>query len=286
MKVSVIIPVYNREEMVLNAVTSVLSQDFKDLECIVLDDGSTDSSLQTVNSIQDSRLRVFSSENRGVSAARNMAISKAQGDYIALLDSDDVWLPQKLEVQLNYMCRNGYEISQTDETWMRQGKKVKKGRRNKKIEGWIFKESLETCLISPSCTVFSRKIWERCGPFDELMPAYEDFDLWIRICRNYPIGFIPEELTIRNGGRTDQLTSLVSYPDIYRMYAMLKLFRSSDVTFEQREMIKTELECKLGYYSGGCIKRGKESEVQKIGKLVQDILEDNGCEPEEILQVI
>lgn len=281
--VSVIIPVYNREEMVRLAIESVLAQDYRDLECIVYDDGSTDSSFDVAGSVDDSRVRVFSGDNLGVSAARNRAIAKASGDYIALLDSDDVWLPEKLGIQLDYMRSNGFDICQTDETWMRQGKKVKKGKRNRKVEGWLFRQSLETCLISPSCTVFSRSFWERCGPFDERMPAYEDYDLWIRGCRHYPVGLVREDLTVRNGGRPDQLTSRVRYPDLYRMYAILKLLRESELSMEQREAALEELERKLGFYTGGCRKRGREQHAEQVASLVSEIVENPEICPETLL---
>lgn len=286
MKVSVIIPVYNREEMIINAVSSVLDQNFSDLECIVFDDGSTDTSFEAVRSISDSRLKVFSGCNGGVSAARNRAIAKAEGDYIALLDSDDTWLPEKLLVQLEYMDKNGYKISQTDETWFRNGKKVKKGKRNRKIEGHIFDDSLQTCLISPSCTVFSREVWDKFGPFDELMPAYEDFDLWINICRYYPIGLINEELTVRNGGREDQLTSKVLFPDLYRIYALLKLFKKNDLSVSEFEAVNQEIDRKLGYFCGGCIKRGRDEYALKVSELVTKIKGNPESDPSSLLKFI
>ncbi|WP_051295138.1 glycosyltransferase family 2 protein [Maridesulfovibrio bastinii] len=286
MKVSVIIPVYNREEMVINAVSSVLDQSFSNLECIVFDDGSTDASREAVDSISDPRLKVFSGANGGVSSARNRAISKADGEYIALLDSDDTWLPDKLDIQLEYMAENGYEISQTDEAWFRNGKKVKKGKRNRKIEGRIFDNSLQTCLISPSCTVFSREIWDKFGPFDELMPAYEDFDFWINICRYYPIGLIDKELTVRNGGREDQLTSKVLFPDIYRIYALLKLLKKTDLSVSEFEAVSQEIERKLGYFCGGCFKRGRDEYALKVSELVTEIKENPESEPSELLEFL
>lgn len=286
MKVSVIIPVYNRANMIAEAVSSVLTQTYTDLECIVYDDGSTDGSYDAASSIVDERLKVLTGRNRGVSTARNRAVEESKGEFIAFLDSDDLWLPEKLSRQIEYMESGNYLISHTDEAWMRNGRRVKKGKRNRKIEGWIFKESLATCLISPSCTVISRKVWDECGCFDEKMPAYEDFDLWIRICMKYPVGLINDELTIRNGGREDQLTSRIGYPDLYRIYSMLKLLKYSGLPRVRRNEIEDEIERKLGYFCSGSLKRGKQQDADVVQKTVRQVMVDSLLDPLTVLDMI
>ena len=116
--VSIILPTYNRAEFIGKALDSVLAQTYGNWECVLIDDGSTDHTRDVLAAFDDSRIRFFRQENRGVSGARNAGIAACRGDVIALLDSDDEWLPAKLETQLSYMRANGYEICQTEEIWI------------------------------------------------------------------------------------------------------------------------------------------------------------------------
>ncbi len=122
MKVSIIIPTYNRAHLVKRAIYSVLNQTFKNFELIVVDDGSQDNTKEVLESIDDLRVKIIFQENRGVSAARNKGIYESSGDIIALLDSDDEWLEDKLKVHLRFHIEGGFEISQTEEIWIRGGK--------------------------------------------------------------------------------------------------------------------------------------------------------------------
>ncbi|CCO24980.1 glycosyltransferase family 2 protein [Maridesulfovibrio hydrothermalis] len=284
-EVSVIIPTFNRADMVALAVSSVLKQSFKNFECIVVDDGSTDDTLRQLGLIDDNRLKLLYQENKGVSAARNVAISEAGGDYIALLDSDDQWVETKLERQLVFMKSKGLEISQTDEIWMRKGKRVNQCKKHEKPEGFFFERSLSMCMVSPSCVMFSREFWDAVGPFDENMPACEDYDLWIRAGLRFPIGLLKDRLTIKYGGRPDQLSNSVSCLDLYRMYAILKLLAGGELNADSRKLALKELERKAGYFAGGCRKRGKDDQAQKIEQLVKAAMEGHKINPAEILGV-
>ena len=127
--VSVIIPTYNRGWIVRDAIDSVLGQTYADVELIVVDDGSTDRTPDILNSYGD-RLRVIRQANQGVSAARNRGIDNTSGPLIALLDSDDIWLPKKLAVQIDFFKRNPAALScQTEEIWIRYGLRVNPGKR-------------------------------------------------------------------------------------------------------------------------------------------------------------
>ncbi|MFW6388347.1 MAG: glycosyltransferase family 2 protein, partial [Desulfohalobiaceae bacterium] len=150
MLVSVIIPTYNRGHWLPRAMYSVLEQSYSSLELIVVDDGSTDQTPSILQKIADSRFIYLRQQNQGVAAARNLGIKKAKGEYIALLDSDDLWLLQKLQMQLEFTLQGGWQITQTDELWFRQGVRVNPGLRQQKRAGWIFEPSLELCLVSPS----------------------------------------------------------------------------------------------------------------------------------------
>ncbi|HAS88827.1 MAG TPA: glycosyl transferase [Desulfovibrio sp.] len=282
-KVSVIIPTYNRAERVCRAIDSVLAQKFTDFECLVVDDGSTDDTVARLAEYIDPRLKGLIRQNGGVSAARNFGIANSNGEFIALLDSDDEWVPDKLKKQIPFMENGGFEISQTDEIWIRKGKRVNQCKKHEKPEGMFFHRSLEMCMVSPSCVSFSRKFWDELGPFDEDMPACEDYDLWIRAGIKYPVGLLRERLTIKHGGRPDQLSNSVGCLDLYRMYAIVKLLQSTGLSDDERDMALSELQRKAVYYIGGCRKRGREEEAARVERQIEDIVSGKKVIPSGIL---
>ena len=221
--------------MVRDAVRSVLEQTWRDLELVVVDDGSTDKTPETLARFDDPRLTVVSTPNRGVSAARNTGIAQSRGQMIALLDSDDHWLPDKLEIQAAYMKEQGLDICQTEEIWIRRGKRVNPGKKHAKPEGRFFEKALEMCLVSPSCVMFTRKYWELEGPFDETMPACEDYDLWLRTLLRHPVGLVRKALTVKRGGRPDQLSMSVPNLDLYRIYAIIKVLEAGNPADKERD---------------------------------------------------
>jgi len=201
MLVSVIIPVHNRAATIQRATASVLAQEDVNLEVLVVDDASTDGTLHVLRTIQDPRLRILRQpRNLGVSAARNLGLAKAQGQMLALLDSDDWWLPGKMTRHLDYHCAGPWRISQTDEIWIRQGRRVNPKHKHAKPEGWFFAQALQACLISPSCVLFDRDFWSEVGPFDETLPACEDYDLWLRTLIRPPVGLYRGKLVCKTGG--------------------------------------------------------------------------------------
>jgi len=265
--VSVILPTYNRAEFIGKALDSVLAQTHGNWECVIIDDGSTDDTDAVLATYGDPRFVRLRQANQGVSGARNTGIAACRGEVMALLDSDDEWLPTKLATQLDYMRANNYEISQTEEIWIRGGKRVNQPARYAKPEGWFFDRSLEMCLISPSCTMFTRSAWERIGPFDVDMPSCEDYDMWLRACLDYPVGLVRERLTVKHGGREDQLSVCVPCADKHRIRALVKLLQSRKLDENQRDMALDSLGQKVGIYMQGCEKRGKSDEAKRVWNL-------------------
>ena len=266
--ISVVIPAHNRSESALRAVNSVLRQTYTNLEVILVDDGSTDCTSADLSGLHDSRVVLLKQENQGVSSARNLGIERSAGDFIALLDSDDVWQKDKLQKQMDFMRKGGWEIAQTGETWIRRGKRVNPKIRHAKRAGWIFAPSLELCLVSPSCVMFTRSCWEQVGPFDPGLPACEDYDLWLRCSLFYPVGLVPGELVYKYGGHSDQLSRKIIGLDLYRIYSLCKLLADFDLTREQNFLAFSELKSKLRVYIQGCVKRGKQEEAQRIREYV------------------
>lgn len=265
--VSIILPTYNRAGFLPAALDSVLAQTWRHWELVVIDDGSTDETGTVLDQYDDPRLVRLRQENRGVSAARNMGIRASSGSLIALLDSDDQWLPDKLEKQLAYMRRHSYDICQTDEIWIRNGRRVNQKHKYAKPEGWFFEESLKMCLISPSCTMFTRRAWADIGPFDEAMPSCEDYDMWLRACLRYPVGLVAEPLTVKHGGRPDQLSNCVPCADEHRIRALLKILQGGALDARQRDAVLAELERKVAIYAQGCEKRGRTEDAQRVWNL-------------------
>lgn len=156
--VSVVIPTFNRGWILQAAVDSVLAQTFRDFELIVVDDGSTDDTAEILMSYGPA-LRVVRQGNAGVSAARNAGIRSAKGALIAFLDSDDRWLPDKLGCQVDFFnARPDAVICQTEEIWIRNGKRVNPKKIHAKPAGHIFKASLALCLVSPSAVMLRRSL--------------------------------------------------------------------------------------------------------------------------------
>lgn len=269
---SVIIPVYNRHHPVREAIESVLCQTFSDFELIVVDDGSTDGTSAIADEYRG-RIAYARREHRGVSAARNAAIAISSGPWLAFLDSDDRWLPEKLSRQADYIRRNpAVMIHQTDEQWIRRGRPVNPRLRHLKREGDIFAASLGLCLISPSATVLSRRCFERYGPFDENLPACEDYDLWLRITAREWVGFIPEKLVVRHGGHEDQLSGRYPAMDRFRIYAIAKLLAcGGPLTEEQRRHAAAAALEKTRILMEGARKRERRAFAENLRSLAAKI---------------
>lgn len=255
-RISVIIPVFNRERCVACAVRSVLDQEFSDFELIVVDDGSTDDTPRVLSAFP--QIRVIRTENRGVSAARNLGVSHAKGDLIAFLDSDDLWLPQKLRVQADFMEKTpNCLICQTEETWIRNGVRVNPKKRHQKPDGDIFFRSLELCLVSPSAVMMEKEFFAEMGGFDETLPACEDYDLWLRIGCQHPVPLIPKALVIKRGGHEDQLSRQPCL-DLYRVRSLDKLLESGLLTEDQARAAHQARNQKAAILEAGQKKRSAE----------------------------
>ncbi len=262
MRVSVIIPTCNRWPMLGEAVDSVLAQTVADCEVIVVDDGSTD---ETPRRLRDhgARLRVLTQRRRGVAAARNLGAGRASGNYLAFLDSDDLWHPRKLQRQLDFMeSRPEIEICQTEEIWIRNGVRVNPRRRHRKPSGDIFRASLELCLVSPSAVMMRRELFERTGGFDESLPVCEDYDLWLRIARDAEVPLIPEALVTRRGGHADQLSRSTWGFDRFRVLSLARLVEAG-LDAERTEWALEAMAKKVTILARGFRKRGNEAQAQE-----------------------
>lgn len=267
-RVSVILPTYNRGWILEQAVDSVLDQDYANIKLIVVDDGSTDDTGHLLSMFKN-RITVIRQANRGVSAARNTGIRAATGELIALLDSDDAWLPGKVAAQVAFFKEHPDAlICQTEEIWIRNGVRVNPGKRHRKQAGMIFERSLALCLVSPSAVMMQRSLLDEVGLFDESLPACEDYDLWLRIAWRHPIHLIDRPLIVKRGGHDDQLSRMPEL-DKYRIQSIVQLLDSGVLSPSQREAATTMLKTKCTIYAQGCHKRGRLDDGQYYERLAE-----------------
>jgi glycosyltransferase involved in cell wall biosynthesis len=271
--VSVIIPAYNRCHTLGRALDSVFAQDFADFEIIVVDDGSTDntSGLPQLHTSRRPVNLIFLSQNGGVSHARNCGVKAAQGNWIAFLDSDDEWLPNKLSAQFAWLKANpGFRIMQTCEIWIRNGKRVNPPQTHKKIHGDIFKPSLARCMVTPSSVLMEKELFLETGGFNETLRACEDYDLWLKIACKNPVGLLDKNLLVRYGGDADQLSSTVFAPDRYRVRSLLDLLRNPLLSQEQRALACETLVTKAKILAAGYKKHGNLKEYDHYMEIAHE----------------
>ncbi len=259
--------------MTAQAVESVLAQSFRDFELILVDDGSTDRTPE-LDTTYRGQIRYIRQENRGVSAARNMGIMTAKADWITFLDSDDLWLPGKLERDSLFIQTNSESrIHQCRDIWIRNGVRVNPSLKHIKQEGDIFIPSLDLCLISPSSVAIRRDLLDETGLFDEDLPACEDYDLWLRITWRERIGLIRENLIIRHAGHGDQLSARFNTMDRFRLYAILKLLCTSGdklpEKFRAAAINSAVTRCLI--ISNGARKRGNPEMADMIENLIEPV---------------
>lgn len=254
--ISVIIPTFNRREFITRALQSVSHQTLQPSEIIVVDDGSTDGTAELITNNYPHVL-FLSQKHSGVSAARNKGIKYSNFEWIAFLDSDDEWLPHKLEYQINTLFKNNTSICHTDEIWFRNGEILNQKKIHKKSGGYIFDKCLERCLISPSSSIIHRNVFLDCGLFDENFPACEDYDLWLRITSKYNVDFIKEPLIHKHGGHADQLSNKYWGLDRFRVESMEKILFSDNLDDYQIHNTLNILLDKISILINGAQKRRK-----------------------------
>jgi glycosyltransferase involved in cell wall biosynthesis len=273
MRISVIIPTHNRRTTLPRALSSVAQQHLPACETIVVDDASTDGTATLPHLTSQPHIRYVScNEHRGVAAARNTGVAHARAEWIAFLDSDDQWHPDKLQRQVAWLhAHPQYRICQTREIWIRNGTRVNPPHTHEKRHGDIFEQSLQRCMITPSSVVMQKSLFERAGGFNEALPVCEDYDLWLRISASCPIGLVDAHLMTRYGGHTDQLSYRFAMQDRFRIRSMLDLLRSGSLTPQQRTACVRTLRRKAMIVANGSKKRGKEEEYAQYRRIAHAV---------------
>lgn len=261
---SVIIPTFNRRPFLEKAVNSVLSQNYRKYELIIIDDGSTDSTQELLENYNDKRIVYKKIPHSGVSSARNKGLELSTGDFIAFLDSDDWWKENKLSVTAAYIQQYpDLKIFHTEEVWFKNGKKMPQKKKHRKPDGKVYSKALSLCCISISTASVKKDVFDEIGVFDEALPACEDYDFWLRSTNKYPVKLIKEELTLKDGGRKDQLSSSVWGLDRFRIKSLEKMLLSGSLTFSDRRKTISELKKKCRIFAKGAKKRGREDSYRR-----------------------
>ena len=261
-RVSVIIPTYNRARYLPEAIRSALGQTFEDLELLIIDDGSTDSTPELVRAIADPRLRYVQIDHGGISVAMNAGLRNARGSFIARLDSDDVWLPEMLATLVGALDQRpdaGVAYAQ-GQAMSAAGALIPyfQGRALR------FPDDSFRSLIDDDCTcnvalVARRECFERAGCYDESLLANEDWDMWLRVARHYRICFV-DRVVVRIRWHGDNFTSLGAphFREVLRQRSapLDKLFSDPNLAADIRAMKSAAYAhvhqyCSLRFYESG-----------------------------------
>lgn len=268
MLISIIIPTFNRIDFLKKAIASVQKQTYKNYELIIVDDGSTDKTSEFLETLCD--IKIITQENTGVAAARNAGIKIASGEYIAFLDSDDIWLEHKLKTQVEWLESNpSIKWVHSNELWFRDGQEVKQLKKHQKGGADQFLQCIKECVISPSTVVIHKDLLAQVGGFDEEMVVCEDYDLWLKLTSIYEVGFIEDALIHRFGGHADQLSMKYFAMDYFRIKSLDWVFRNRELSESKSEAVKALLVKKAKRLLKGYEKHGNMSHHAQISAILK-----------------
>ena len=269
MKISVVIPTYNRKETIKRAMDSVLSQSYQNFELIIVDDGSTDETQEIINKfLPHEKIKVISIDNSGVSKARNIGIQNADSKWIAFLDSDDEWHTDKLTRQMKVIEDDPDAVLiHTNEVWIRNGKHLKQKGIHKKYGGFIFDKCIPLCNISPSTSLIKKSVLEEVGMFDEKFVVCEDYDLWLKISSKYKVHFIEDSSVNKYGGHDDQLSTMYKAMDYYRVKSLDNILDIRELSHKNVQLVREMIISKSEILINGYRKHGNKEDLKEIEEI-------------------
>ncbi|MDR1893220.1 MAG: glycosyltransferase family 2 protein [Spirochaetales bacterium] len=290
-EVSVIIPHFNRPDLLKEAVASVAAQTFRDFELIVADDGSEAGVISRLLDLARAwealaapsppAFRLLRFPHSGFpGAVRNRGAAAARGGYLAFLDSDDLYRPDKLEKQATFF-RNHPDclLCHTREVWLRSGREVsQKGQRHRR-RGDVFADSLKKCILGPSTVMMSAPLFRSTGGFAENLEIAEDYEYWLRLSAQIPVEYIEEALTIKRAGSWPQLSEKYGQIEIFRIRALRRLLEQDLLPPPRRREARQTLGEKCLIYGRGCEKRGRPDEAAEYFSLAARYLDGEAGQP-------
>jgi len=198
--VSVIIPAYNCAELLGEAIASVRAQTYEDYEVIVVDDGSADNTAEVAEKLAADwpKMRAIRAEHKGLAAARNRAVAEMKGQWIAMLDADDLWLPEKLRRCMDYLAEHpDLSIVYTPMAPITMGGEKIKGHSKPCLAGRLTEELFQSIFVHDPASVIHKRVIEVCGGFDESLPVTVGHEFWLRVSTRFEFGLIDEPLALR-----------------------------------------------------------------------------------------
>ncbi|MCA1981241.1 MAG: glycosyltransferase family 2 protein [Calditerrivibrio sp.] len=255
MYVSVVIPVYNRTGLLKSSIESVLSQNYKNFQILVIDDGSSFETFDALKPYISFIEYIKLDKNYGVSYSRNIGIKRSKYEWIAFLDSDDIWLPNKLIIQTEFMKKNNFLVSHTDEYWFKIDRFVNQRGKHSRYGGDIFDNSLDFCRISPSSVMIHRSVFDNVGLFDENLKVCEDYDLWLRITNRYVVGYLPIKTIIKISHNDPQLSLSTPHLEYYRLLSLTKFIKRNKLSYFRKKSAIMELGKKYDIVKAGIDKK-------------------------------
>ncbi len=260
--VSVIIPTFNRCRLVLEAIESVRTQTYAALELIVADDGSSDETQDRLRGLPLIYLKLPHSGFPG--RVRNLAAQRAGGEYLAFLDSDDLWKPEKIAKQVRYLREHpGLQLCHTREIWLRDGKTISQAGQKHARSGNVFRDAVKKCTIGPSTVLLTKNLFMQCGMFDPNLEIAEDYELWLRVCATHPVGYLDEPLIVKRAGHDGQLSEKYGQIEIFRLTALKSDIDRRCFTGEALAIARAELVRKCRIYAKGCLKRDRGEQAAR-----------------------
>ncbi|TVQ38697.1 MAG: glycosyltransferase family 2 protein [Spirochaetaceae bacterium] len=273
--VSVVIPVYNRFGMLLQALESVCGQTAGPREIVVVDDGSRDIDAGRLTALRalDPRIDYLRIAHCGMpGAVRNAGAARCSGEWIALLDCDDIWHPDKLALQLECAAANpSAPLVHTRERWLRDGREIPQTGQRHLRTGWVFADALVKCTIGPSTAIMRRALYSRLGGFRSDMEVAEDYEFWLRVTARYPVAYVDRPLVDKRAGHGDQLSEKHGQIERFRIEGLLRLVEQNYFSFDSglQALARAELARKCAIYAAGAAKRGRHAEADRFRALAR-----------------
>lgn len=279
--VSVVIPVYNRYPLLLEALESVLSQSEPPREIVVVDDGSLDIADAQVEQLRalDPSLVYRRIDHCGMpGAVRNVGVEAARGKWVSFLDSDDLWYPEKLALQRECAASHPeVALVHTRERWVRGEREISQAGQRHRREGWLFPDALVKCIIGPSTVMMRREFYRALGGFRVDLEVAEDYEFWLRVTAHHPVAYIDRPLVQKRAGHGEQLSEKYGHIEQFRIRGLERLVAEGYFSHAPRlpryqtaesacadleQLARAELARKCRIYAAGAAKRGRAAEAK------------------------
>ncbi len=266
---SAIITTCDRETMLPRAIESVLAQTLAANEVIVIDDGTNEKTRALIKT-RYPEIQYYRTSHQGISHARNEGIHRSSSHWLAFLDDDDIWQPEKLEQQFELIHQYpDIRLVHCNEQWIRNGQVLNQQKKHARHGGWIFQHCLPLCCISPSSVIIHRTVFDELGLFDERLPVCEDYDMWLRVTARYPVHLATDVLVVKYGGHAGQLSRHFYGMDRFRIMALHKCLQQSELCQDDYLAACEAILQKLGIWLNGAKKHGNHCHTIEFTELLR-----------------